>query len=314
MSKIMIIFLYGEDTFRSFQKLNEIINHYKEIHKSGLNLRFIDLKEEGFQEFKDSARTISMFDEKKLLILKNASSNKNFQEDFLENSKYFLNSDDIFLFFEEGVPESNKFFKFLDRKVKSQEFKILEGTPLKNWVKKEFEKYGAKIESSVLDELIEFVGNDLWQMENEIKKLVSFKNGKIIKKEDVESLIKPKIETDIFETVDAISSKNKKRALELLHNHLEKGDSPLYLLSMINFQFRNLLIMKDLTEKGKPYYTFQKTTGLHPFVIKKSCAQAQRFSLLELKKIYQKIFQVDLDIKTGKLDPQAALDLFIAQI
>jgi DNA polymerase-3 subunit delta len=310
----MIIFLYGADTFRSRQKLNEIIEHYRKIHKSGLNLRSIDLCESDFREFRDDARTISMFDEKKLVVLKNSSANSSFQEDFLENSKYFLNSEDIFVFLEEEVPKSNRFFKFLGKKTKSQEFKILEGAHLKNWVKKEFNKYGAKIEIGALDELIKFAGNDLWNMENEIKKLASFRNGKIIKKEDVAILIKPKIETDIFETVDAISSRDKKRALELLHKHLEKGDSPLYLLSMINFQFRNLLIIKDLIEKGRPYYTFQKTTGLHPFVIRKSYDQARRFSFAELEKIYRKIFQVDLNIKTGRLDPQAALDLFIAEI
>jgi len=310
----MIIFLYGKDTFRSSQKLKEIIEHYKKIHKSGLNFRSIDLSEESFQEFKDDAKNISMFDEKKLIVLKNASSNKNFQEDFLKNSKYFISSDDVFLFFEEESPESNKFFNFLKKKAKAQEFKILQGVQLKNWAKKEFQKYETEIETSALDELIEFVGNDLWQMENEIKKLVSFKEKGFVRKEDVGILVKPKIETDIFETIDAIATRNKKRALELLHQHLEKGDSPLYLLSMINFQFRNLLIIKDLVEKGRPYYTFQETTGLHPFVIKKSYGQAQRFNLSELKKIYQKIFQVDLDIKTGKLDPQAALDFFIAEI
>lgn len=310
----MIFFICGEDTFRSSQKLNEIISHYREIHKSGLNLRSIDLREIGFQEFKNNASNISMFDEKKLIVLKNASSNKNFQEDFLKNNKYFINSTDVFLFFEEGIPESNKFFKFLEKKAKAQKFEPLESAKLKNWVKKEFENYKAKVEINALNELVEFVGNDLWQMENEIKKLVNFRKGKIIEKKDVEIMVKPKIETDIFETIDAIASRNKKRALELLNKHLENGDSPLYLLSMINFQFRNLLMIKDLIEKNKPYYNFQKITGLHPFVIKKSYNQAQRFSLQELKKIYQKIFQVDLNIKTGKLDPQAALDLFIAEI
>jgi len=310
----MIFFLYGEDTFRSSQKLNEIVKHYKEIHKSGLNLKSIDLIEKEFQEFKNNASTISMFDEKKLIVLKNVSSNKNFQEDFLKNNGYFINSSDVFLFFEEGVPENNKFFKFLKKKTKNQEFEPLEGAKLKNWIKKESENYKAKIEINALDALVEFVGNDLWQMENEIKKLVSFRKGKVIEKKDVEIMVKPKIETDIFETIDAIASRNKKRALELLNKHLENGDSPLYLLSMINFQFRNLLIIKDLIEKNKPYYNFQKITGLHPFVIKKSYNQAQRFSLQELKKIYQKIFQVDLNIKTGKLDPNAALDLFIAEI
>jgi DNA polymerase III delta subunit len=53
---------------------------------------------------------------------------------------------------------------------------------------------------------------------------------------------------------------------------------------------------------------------MHPFVVKKSLQQASKFTLEELKKIYQKIFQVDLDIKTGRIEPEVALDLFIAGI
>lgn len=321
----MLIFLYGPDTYRSRQKLNEIIERYKKIHKSGLNLKVFDLKEKNFQDFKDEVKSVSMFDEKKLVILKNVISNKSFQEDFLKNAKYFTKSSDIFVFYEEEIPENNQFFKFLKKKGRFQEFKLLEGERLKNWVKKEFEKYRApyqnkfgtrqaKIEPEALELLISYVGNNLWQLSNEIKKLVSYKKNQKIVKKDVEILVKPKIETDIFKTIDAIASKNKKRALELLHKHLEKGDSPLYLLSMINFQFRNLLIIRDLIEKKKSPYNFSKITNLHPFIIRKSYSQAQKFGLSELKKIYQKIFEVDIDIKTGKVDPQTALDLLITEI
>jgi DNA polymerase III delta subunit len=53
---------------------------------------------------------------------------------------------------------------------------------------------------------------------------------------------------------------------------------------------------------------------MHPFLVKKSYEQAQKFSLVELKKIYQKIFEVDLGIKTGKIEPETALDLLISRI
>ena len=83
---------------------------------------------------------------------------------------------------------------------------------------------------------------------------------------------------------------------------------------MINFQLRNLLIIKDLIEKKTPYYSILKESGLHPFVAKKTFQQAGKFSIEELKKIYQKLFQADLDIKTGKVDGQTALDLLIAEV
>jgi DNA polymerase-3 subunit delta len=132
---------------------------------------------------------------------------------------------------------------------------------------------------------------------------------------DVELLVKPKIEIEIFKTIiDAVAARNKKEAFYRIRKYLEKGESPLYLLSMINFQFRNILTVKDFIEKNKPYQVILKQTKLHPFVVKKSYFQAQKFTIQELKKIYQKIFQVDLDIKTGKIEPETALDLLVAEI
>ncbi|MDI6592096.1 MAG: DNA polymerase III subunit delta [Patescibacteria group bacterium] len=299
----MIIFLYGPDTYRSRQKLNEIIIYYKKIHQSGLNLKIFDLKEKNFQEFKDEIQSVSMFAEKKLIIVKNTFLNKNFKENFLKDSKKFTQSKDIILFYEEGEVLKDEFFNFLKKYGKSQEFKLLEGEKLKNWIKKEFEGYQVKTEPGVVERLINFVGNDLWQLNNEIKKLISYKKNKKIEIKDVDLLVRPKIETDIFQTIDWLALKNKKKALESLHRHLEKGESPFYLLSMINFQFRNLLMAKS-----------GNLRGMHSFLAKKTLWQSKKFTLQELKKIYQKIFEVDLSIKTGKIDPETALDLFIAEI
>jgi len=312
----MIILLYGQDTYRSHQKLEEIIEQYKKIHKGGLNLTYLDGESLKFDDFKDIIQQVSMFEEKKLLILSNIFTNQDFKEKFLKNFKNFSKTRDIILFYENNkIPEKDKFFNFLKNKAKTQKFDLLEGEKLKRWARDEFLKLKTKVKPEVIDKLIEFVGNDLWLLSNEIKKLVSYrkKEGKIYVK-DIETLLNPKIETAIFKTIDAISQKDKKQALLLIHQHLEKGDSPLYLLSMINFQFKNLLIVKDLIEKRKPYYFILRTSGLHPFVVKKSYQQAGKFTFPELKKIYQKIFQVDFGIKMGKITPETALDLLIAGI
>ena len=311
----MIIFLYGSDTYRSRQKLNAIIDHYKKIHKSGLNLKFFEGESLNFQDFKEEIETASMFKEKKLLLLEDVFSNKNFNKEFLKTGSNFVNSDNIILIYENGEIDKNDIlFQFLKENSEYQEFKPLEYEKLKNWVKKVLENYKAKIEEEAFEKLVEFVGNNLWQMSNEIKKIVSYKKGEKIDLKDIELLVKPKIEVDIFKTIDAISEKKKRLALDLIHKHLEKGDSPLYLLKMINFQFRNLLIVKDLLEENMPYYKILSQSKLHPFIVKKSYQQAQKFTLQQLKKIYQKIFQADFDIKRGRVEPETALDLLITGI
>ncbi len=311
----MIIFIYGEDSYRSKDKLDEIVSHYKEVRKSGLNLIYLDAKETDFSDFYNNFKVSPMFAETKLVILKNVFLSKEFQEDFSKQLKHLQELKDVIIIYENDVVDQRlKLFKVLLKECKCQEFKLLDTKGLKIWAQKEIESQNGKINNDALDLLLNYVGNNLWQLSNEIKKLVNFKNSSVVKKEDVELLIKPKIEIDIFKTIDALAEKNKKQALNLLHKHLNGDDNPLYILSMIGYQFRNLLTVKELSEKGMMYASIIKKSGLHPFVVKKTYFQCRQFSFSELKEIYYNIFKIDSDIKIGKIEAETALDLFVSQI
>ncbi len=325
----MFLFLYGKDTYRSLKKLQEIIERYKKIHQTGLNLRYYDCQNSGFEEFEHNIQSVSMFKEKKLIVLKNIFLNSEFKEKILDVLKKIENTEDVILFYEKDkVNKADSLFKFLKKTAKCQEFDTLSNKELENWIKKEFEKYNSKIENQAIQQLINFVGNNLWQLSQEIKKLCTYKfnttRSVLVVLKDIELLVAPRIETDIFKTIDAIAQKDKKRAIFLIHKHLEKGDAPLYLLSMINFQFRNLLLVKDYlsshSEGVQPNnqrtssFGRVKIPGMHPYVAQKSCYQAQKFGLDVLKKIYQKLFKVDRDIKTGRVDPIMAIDMLITEI
>lgn len=303
--KNMLIFLYGSDKYRLHQKLIELIEDYKKKYQNKLGIFFFEENDFNFNNLLEILDSQSIFQEKKILILKNIFQNYDFEEKILEENKKFLKSQDVVLFYQEGiVKKSDKLFKFLFKNSQYQEFNELSGYDLKNWIKKEFKKYGVGVEPMIVEKLIEYCGSDLWSLSNEIKKLIAFKNEKISLK-DVELMVKPKIETAIFKTIEAIALGNKKEAIYLIHKHLEKGDNPLYLLSMISFQFKSLLMSKSDKFWGK---------GKNPYFIMKTGKLAEKFSLEDLKKIYQKIFEMDINIKTGRVEAETALDLLIAEI
>ena len=311
----MIYFLYGPDSYRSQKKLNEIINGYRKNHESGLDLRVFEGNDFSFNDFKTDIEQISMFREKKLIVLREVFFNKEFKEKFLERKKEFLRTDNIIVFHQsEGFSKKDSLYSFLRKKTKKQDFQEFipfNEVNLKKWIKIKLHELQGSIEDKALDELIVFVGNDLWQMENEIYKLINFKEGKEITVEDIHFLVRPKIETNIFKTIEAIAFKNKKKALELFQFHLDEGAQILYLLSMIAYQFRVLLIMKDLIERG---LSISQNSNLHPFVVRKARPLVDEFTFSELKKIYQKILKIDTDIKTGKIEPRTAIDLLIIEL
>ena len=316
----MIKFLYGQDTYRSRQELNRTINRFKEANNSKIILKRFDDREIDFQEFKNSLQIKSIFKEKKIIIA-NPFSNSDFEEkifNFLKKQKDIEKIEDTILFYGEGeARKKSSLFKFLVKKGVSEEFKLLKGKELRNWVVKGFKDSNIKINSGAVNLLIDFIGSDLWQFSNEIKKLVSYKikeEETEIMPEDVNLLIRPKTETNIFKTIDAISLEDKKTALGLMHSHLEKGDSPIYLFSMIELQIKNLIVVKDLSDKGMPFPLILSDSNLHPFVARKSYQLSHKFTMERLKKIYWKIFKLEIKIKTGKIESSVALDLLVTEI
>ena len=321
----MIIFLYGEDSFRSQEKLAAIKAKFLEKNNSGSGLSLFDF-EEKIQKIKWSSLIVArdLFSPKRLIVIKNliSAAGAEIQKeglDFLASKKEITeDKDTIIVFWEAGLSKGNSsLFKFLKLNSKHQEFENLNSHKLAGWISEKIKKNKADlgISSRAVDKLIAYVGNDLFQMENEIIKLASFKESGIIEEEDVDLLVKAKIDSNIFETLDAVSMGNKKRALKLLQKQLKKGDDPFYILSMYVYQFRNLLKIGEFFWKGiSNQYEAAKLTKLHPFVVQKGMAQLRNYDENKLKEIYKKLQDIDVSSKTGKIDIKLALDKFVAEI
>lgn len=302
----MIIFLFGQDTYSSRQKLREIVKEYKKRHQSGLNFVKIDFSDKDFTDFKQVIETVSMFDEKKLIVVEDIFDQSEYQQEellnYLKKKKMDIDKNSILVFWAEEIKPENELFKFLKKKAKVQEFKLLQPHKLKEWIKKYVKEQGGNIESQAVEKLVDYVGSDLWRMNNELDKLIAFKKRRV-EARDIEELVKPEIDVNIFNTIDALGQKDKKRALKFVRDHLKRGESEMYLLDRFVYQFRNLIKVKS---DGK--------LDMHPFVIKKTSQQARNFSFEELKKIYRKLLAIDLDIKTGKINARTALELFVAEL
>ncbi len=306
----MIILLYGKDNYRLKEKLEEIITGYKKKYSSGLNIKFLK-SSEGFKDIEDENKQVSMFSEKRLIVVGDVFSSEKLKKDILENYSKISSSDNIFVFYQEGeVKKKEKLIEiFLKEKAIVQEFIPLSGKKLSSWIKKEFEKNEVKVSDEAVFKLQEIGGDDLWRIKNEIDKLSLYKKN--ISKEDVEEMVKTVTGVNIFNTIDAIAEKDKEKALFLFYDHLEKGDNPLYILSMIVYQFRNLITVKDLMERNYSYSEIQTKSNLKNFVFRKSYNQAKKFSFIELKEIYEELFLADLKGKTGQIDPVLAIHLFL---
>jgi len=185
---------------------------------------------------------------------------------------------------------------------------------LRRWIKKKVEARGGSIEPEAVNQLAEFVGNDLWRMSNEIDKLTTY-NRQLTTK-DIELLVSPQIQANIFALIEAVAAQNSRGATGELYKLFSAGANELYILTMITYQYRNMLIIKDLTEhfKNANRWVLSQKAGLHPFVVGKCLAVCQKCSLESLWAAYSRIADFDISIKTGKIEPRIALELLVFEL
>lgn len=333
----MIIFLYGEDTFRSRAKLNELKNKYiADVDAKGQSIIAINGEKADISEIVEAAAAPSLFVRKRLVIIENILNNKALHAQLLEllekiskqEEKTAGKDDNIIIFYDETggqKPERNKLFNFLCKQKFVQQFKPFSNTETTNWIKQEVARRGGNISLRSANALAGLVGNDLWQISNDIDKLINYRKAQSrqlaegqeaveINNDDVAAMVRGKFDENIFALTDAISQKNKVAAIKLLEEELDNGLAGVYLIHMITRQFRILMQVKEATSLGQSARKIANELKLHPFVVQKSVNQARNFSLEFLKSVFSYLIQLDRRQKTGQGDLRADLALMIAKI
>ena len=312
----MILYIYGEDTFRSLQQLGDLKKRFLEKAGTSLNLLEIDCAEDGTARVFEELKSLPLFASARLVVVRDflGSATPADKEKILPLlEKEVTGQDLVILFYEQGKqkkkPDAVEVLLLAQKNTFA--FDRLSGYDLSQWAKGYAESINCKIEPQALEMLIIRSGGETWWIATAMQKLCSFAGGEIVTSKHVQEMTRLRIDPEIFQTIDAVAEKNGAKALTLLHDHLKGGENELYLLSMINYQFANLLRVSELQQKGMTPAEIKKETKLHPFVIEKTTRQLKNFSPAKLRAIYAKLAEVDGKIKTGKIDAGIALDILV---
>lgn len=323
----MIIFLYGEDAFRSREKLTELKGAYLGKNPSSGLFDFdaTDSSEDAVKNMMQALSESGLFVTKKLVIIRRlmelSDANQKRAIDLLEKKIESLESDkdSVLIFWEEKMPKkTNALFKLLDKQVaKKQHFETLKGVRLEQWIVHRIHLIDAQtsIEKRALPLLVSEMGDDLFLLENELRKLTDFCEDKMIRESDVKTFVEQSVRSTVFEALEALASGNRARALTLFEDQLEKGENALYLLSMCAWQMRNLLKVADGYADGmRQAPILAKELKLHPFVVQKLLRQIGGFPLPRLKSGFALLAELDTQSKSGQIEPKLGLDMFVMKV
>ena len=326
----VLIYLYGEDTFSSRQKLKQLKDKFlKEVDPSGVNLVVLDGEKINIDQFNQAVLSVSFLSRRRMVVIENLlkSKDKKMAEAVAGLIDKESVKDNILVFWEDQPADSKSGYKKKSPKEQANplikkllkekyvyRFQPLNESQLHKWVNDEVKQSGLEIDNQAVKLLISYVGGNLWQLDREVKKLISYARAvtaKTILADYVQLLVPARYDDNIFNLIDALSQKNKKRASRLLRDQLDSGQNEMYLLTMIVRQFKILLQVKEILDKKPGYGHLASLLRIHPFVAQKAAGASKNFSLTQLKNIYQKLLEIDFKIKTGWAKPELLLDLLV---
>ena len=197
---------------------------------------------------------------------------------------------------------------------------------------------GLSFESEALDLFVRLAGEATQQIVNELEKLSLYLGDrKVIAIDDVRVMVPLSREGVIFETGRALQLGNAARAIELIDEQLELGESAVAIMrASIIPTVRNLFMARILIDQAKAsprnYNEFQSAVnrlpseqkawlpqkksgdGVNIYPLFLSAAGAQSFTLKNLEKIMHATARADKMLVTRGLDERMVLHRLVTEI
>lgn len=313
----MIYFLYGTDSYRIREKEQELVAQFLAGDKSGINLEKIDGMELSIAKFEQAISAVSFFSNNKVIVIENLlTQNKDSELKGKIAEKIKKDLSVTILFVEHGEPDKReKLFKALNKAENVFIFGPLSDYELRQWINSAVKKQNFCIDRAATEALAVAVGANLWRLKNEIEKLVLYAKSQKrdqIELQDIKEMVVSEFNPNVFNFIEAIATANKKQSVKLLQQFLNNGENEIYLLSMIIYQFRTLIKIKDLLDRGRISAAIASEAKISPYVIQKSLPILRHYSLQDLINYYQTLYEFDVKIKTGLISAKVAVDLLVA--
>lgn len=335
----MFYLLHGEDEFSS----RELLKKLRAQGDFGFNEDVFNGTEVDIKNVVMSSNTLPFLSEQRLIIVdglpkkkrgeiatsagdttkggkakkakksgKSAVGRAGFEKELAEHVASMPDTTTLIALVDEALESGNVLVKAAEQHGKVIQSMLPKGAALDKWITNRAKNTGVKIMPEANSLLANFIGNNLRLLANEIDKLAMYAGvGATITIEDVRQLSAHVQEARIFDLTDALAQRNRKQALNILHDLLADGEPPLKMISTITSQVRSLLLVKELAQKGLRGGQIASTLGIAPFIADKALRQVGNFSVTQLENAYHQLLSTDAALKRSRLTPELALDLLI---
>jgi DNA polymerase III subunit delta len=190
------------------------------------------------------------------------------------------------------------------------------------WLTGEAEKHQVRFDTDAARELTDALGADMMLIASEFEKLLLYagERGRITLG-DVETMVLAAKQRSLYELTDAISAKDKPRALLLLDGLLNASDggedSAIGHLYMLARTFRQMLVIleKNVRDSRAIWQALWQGFRMPPFAADDLIRQARRYkSRSELTRALRLIARADLELRSSPPDKRLVLERLVLEL
>ncbi len=320
MEKIYLI--YGLNHHKIKKETTKIIN---ETQVDEYNLSFYDLEESPIQNAVNDLRSTPFISDFRVVVLQNAyflSSNKPKNEPdhvFSTLKEYIASPVRTSVLIIEAPYEKLDSRKNLYKEIMDVacviECKELSKEEKEKYIHKTILDQGYEIERNALLELIKNLQVDSGMINNELEKLFLYKmNDKKINLADVNELITKNYEDNIYDLLNAVVSRNISEVLRIYYNFINNGNDSVSVLGAITSKFQEILYTKELLKSGLGSQDIMKyfnATKGRAYYIMKNANEVKDNLLI---RYIENLEKLDFDIKSGKIEKNIGIELFLLRL
>ncbi len=190
------------------------------------------------------------------------------------------------------------------------------------WVTTTAESRNVKFDPDAARELVDSLGADMMLISSEFDKLLLYVEGKNrVTLGDVETMVLAAKQRSLYELTDAITAKDRPRALLLLHGLLNASDggedAAIGHLYMLARTFRQMLIIseKNVRDPRAIWQVLWQGFRMPPFAAEDLIKQARRYkSRRELTRAIRLVARADLELRSSPANKLLVLERLILDL
>jgi DNA polymerase-3 subunit delta len=179
-----------------------------------------------------------------------------------------------------------------------------------------------RMEPDAARELVDALGADMMLVSSELEKLLLFATGRgRITLGDVETMVLGAKQRSLYELTDAISSRDRVRALALLHGLLNSSDAgedaAIGHLYMLARTFRQMLVIleKNVRDSRAIWQALWQGFRIPPFAADDLIRQARRYkSRRDLTRALRLLARADLELRSSPPDKRLVLERLVYEL